>query len=92
MAWQGRGIGAQLLADALDLADNWLGMLRIKLAVRADNPAAIALYRKFGFRDEGLLRAYACRDGAYTHCLAFYARYGLPDEARLLISFELPNH
>jgi ribosomal protein S18 acetylase RimI-like enzyme len=26
------------------------------LAVRADNPAAIALYRKFGFRDEGLLR------------------------------------
>ncbi len=28
-----------------------------------DNPAAIALYRKFGFEIEGTSRAYAMRDG-----------------------------
>ena len=69
-AWQGRGIGTLLVAAALDLADNWLGALRVELIVRADNGAAIALYHKFGFREEGLLRAYAYRDGAYADCLA----------------------
>jgi putative acetyltransferase len=68
--WLGRGIGAELVSAALDLADNWLGALRVELIVRADNGAAIALYRKFGFRDEGLLRAYAYRDGAHIDCLA----------------------
>ena len=32
----------------------------------ADNDAAIALYRKFGFEIEGTHRAYALRDGAYV--------------------------
>jgi putative acetyltransferase len=69
-AWQGRGIASSLVAAALDLADNWLGALRVELHVRADNQAAIALYRKFGFRKEGLLRGFAYRDGAYADCLA----------------------
>jgi putative acetyltransferase len=68
--WQGRGIASLLVAAALELADNWLGTLRVELHVRADNRAAIALYRKFGFHEEGLLRGYAYRDGAYADCLA----------------------
>ena len=68
-AWQGRGIASLLMTTALDLADNWLGALRVELHVRADNPAAVALYRKFGFHDEGVLRAFAYRDGAYIDCL-----------------------
>jgi L-phenylalanine/L-methionine N-acetyltransferase len=69
-AWQGRGIGTLLIAAALDLADNWLSVLRVELIVRADNEAAVTLYRKFGFGEEGLLRAYAYRGGAYADCLA----------------------
>jgi putative acetyltransferase len=68
------------VAAALDLTDNWLRALRVELHVRADNQAAIALYRKFGFREEGLLRAYVYRDGAYADCLAM-ARLCEPPQA-----------
>ena len=37
----GQGIGSALTAAALDLADNWLGLMRVELEVFADNPAAI---------------------------------------------------
>ena len=49
----GRGIGSALTAAALDLADNWLGLMRVELEVFADNPAAIHIYKKFGFEIEG---------------------------------------
>ncbi|MEO9386381.1 GNAT family N-acetyltransferase [Chromobacterium phragmitis] len=66
----GQGIGSLLLASALDLADNWLGLRRIELTVFADNVRAQDLYRKFGFAEEARLRAYALRDGAYHDVLA----------------------
>ena len=53
-AWQGKGVGSALLQAAIDLADNWLALRRLELRVYADNERAIALYRKFGFVDEGL--------------------------------------
>ncbi len=52
----GRGIGSALTAAALDLADNWLGLMRVELEVFADNPAAIHIYEKFGFEIEGTRR------------------------------------
>lgn len=61
--FQGQGIGSQLLAAALDLADNWLGISRVELTVYVDNPAAIALYKKFGFIVEGTSEAFAMRNG-----------------------------
>ncbi|QJE74276.1 GNAT family N-acetyltransferase [Aerophototrophica crusticola] len=66
----GRGIGSALMAALLDTADNWLDIRRVELHVFADNEPAIALYRKFGFTDEGRCRAYAFRDGRYVDCLA----------------------
>jgi putative acetyltransferase len=36
-----------------DYAERWMGVLRIELTVYTDNAPAIALYRKFGFVDEG---------------------------------------
>jgi putative acetyltransferase len=36
------------------------------LTVYTDNPAALALYRKFGFEQEGLLKAFAYRAGDYV--------------------------
>ncbi len=67
---QHQGVGSALMAAMCDYADGWAGALRIELTVYADNAAAIALYRKFGFEHEGTHRAYALRDGAYVDALA----------------------
>ncbi|GAB4451944.1 MAG: GNAT family N-acetyltransferase [Anaerolineae bacterium] len=61
--YQGQGIGTKLMAAAVDLADNWLGLTRLELTVFADNSHAIRLYEKFAFKKEGTLRAYAMREG-----------------------------
>ena len=61
--FQGQGVGSQLLAAALDLCDNWLNILRVELTVFVENASAIALYKKFGFSEEGTLPAYAMRNG-----------------------------
>ncbi|MGE4481279.1 GNAT family N-acetyltransferase [Acidocella sp.] len=69
-AWQGQGIGRALLTAMLDIADNWLGLSRIGLAVLADNPPAIRLYESLGFEREGRLRADIFRQGGYADSLA----------------------
>ncbi len=65
-AYTGQGIGRALLAEALDIADNWLGLARIGLGVLADNHHAIRLYESFGFETEGRLRSDVFRQGAYA--------------------------
>jgi RimJ/RimL family protein N-acetyltransferase len=50
--WRGRGVGSALLAAAVDWARE-RGLHKLSLSVFAHNAAAIALYRKFGFVDEG---------------------------------------
>jgi putative acetyltransferase len=61
--WHGKGVGTALFAALTDLADNWLNLHRLELCVFTDNPAAIALYRKFGFEIEGTERADAMCNG-----------------------------
>jgi putative acetyltransferase len=68
--WQGRGVGTRLMSTLIDLADNWLGALRLELTVYTDNAAAIAMYRKFGFEVEGTHRAFALREGQFVDSLA----------------------
>ena len=77
-AWTARGVGTALLAALVDLADGWLGLRRLELTVFADNAPALALYRRFGFREEGRHRAYALRGGAYVDALSM-ARLGGPE-------------
>jgi len=67
---QGRGVGKALMQALVDYADNWGHVLRLELTVFADNPRAVALYRRFGFETEGVLRAYALRNGAYVDALS----------------------
>lgn len=56
-AAQGGGLASQLLSFAIDSA--WArGCTRIFLEVRADNAAALALYRSAGFQRMGLRRRY----------------------------------
>ena len=68
--FQGQGIGSALVASALDLGDNWLGIRRLELQVFVDNTAAVQLYQKFGFEIEGTLRDFALRDGEYVDAYA----------------------
>lgn len=66
----GQGVGGALMQALLEHADRWANLLRVELTVFADNARAIALYRRFGFQEEGRMRAYAWRDGAYADCLS----------------------
>jgi RimJ/RimL family protein N-acetyltransferase len=50
--WRRRGVGAALLAAAIDWAREQ-GFHKLSLSVFPHNTAAIALYRKFGFVEEG---------------------------------------
>jgi putative acetyltransferase len=64
--WQGRRIGTRLMETMIDLADQWLGVLRIELTVYCDNARAIALYEHFGFVIEGRHPAYSLREGEFV--------------------------
>lgn len=68
-AFRRRGVGTALLRAVLDLADNWLDLRRLELNVFVDNGPAIALYERHGFVREGVMSAYAFRDGAYVDSL-----------------------
>ena len=62
--YRGQKIGARLLAATC--ADAFQrGATRIELEVFATNARAIALYRKFGFVEEGRKRQARCLDGNY---------------------------
>lgn len=73
-AFQGRGVGRALLAAIVEHADRSLGLRRIELEVYTDNAPAIALYRKFGFVEEGRSRGASIRDGVLADTLHM-ARY-----------------
>lgn len=68
-AYHGRGVGSALLQGLIDCADASLGLRRIDLTVFVDNAPAIALYRKFGFVEEGRSRGFAMRDGVLADVL-----------------------
>ena len=50
--WRGRGVGSALLAASIEWAREQ-GLHKLSLSVFAHNAAGIALYRKFGFIEEG---------------------------------------
>jgi putative acetyltransferase len=61
-----RGIGDALMVALIEAADGWLDIRRIELTVFHDNEEAIRLYERHGFQREGVLRAYAFREGSYV--------------------------
>lgn len=65
----GRGVGSALMQALVDCADHSLGLRRLELMVFADNAAAITLYRKFDFVEEGRSRGYAMQDGVLVDAL-----------------------
>jgi putative acetyltransferase len=61
-AWRGQGLGRRLLLACIHKA-RAQGITRVTLQARADNAAAIALYRAVGFEHEGLARRAMRFDG-----------------------------
>lgn len=64
-AYQGQGFGKMLLMAVIDLADNWLNLVRLEVDVYTDNERAIRLFKRFDFEIEGRKRCAAFRRGSY---------------------------
>lgn len=79
---QGQGVGSTLMKALCDWADRWGQVLRIELTVFTDNVRAIALYRRFGFEQEGLHRGYALRNGQYADTLSMARLHPAPPTIR----------
>ena len=67
-AYRGKGIGSRLLEAVLAHAKSF-GLEKVELNVYTSNVAAIALYKKMGFVEEGLLKKYRKLDGIYYDCI-----------------------
>ena len=67
--FRGQGLGSKLLKATLDHSES-IGLEKVELQVYTSNLSAIALYKKFGFEEEGLLKKYRKVDGQYFDCLA----------------------
>ncbi|NTV91337.1 MAG: GNAT family N-acetyltransferase, partial [Clostridiales bacterium] len=74
--YQGMGVGTALFRKVLDLADNWLMLIRVELTVYTENSGAVRLYRSLGFEIEGIKRFSAKRYGRYAdeYIMARYNR------------------
>ncbi len=67
--YRGQGLGSKLLSSVLDHAKRF-GLEKVELNVYTSNLPAIALYKKFVFEEEGLIKKYRKLDGQYFDCLA----------------------
>ena len=65
----GKGVGSALIEFALRYSFHWLGAVKAELEVFTDNQPAIGLYKKFGFREEGIRTKSALRNGQYVDVL-----------------------
>lgn len=65
--YQNKGVGTALMSALIDVADNWLMLVRLELTVFEKNERAIYLYEKFGFKKEGLKQFAAIREGKYEN-------------------------
>jgi len=62
----GRGVGRALMHALLELADKWIGLIRVDLEADAGNTRAIEMYRRFGFVEEGRQKKAYFSDGEYV--------------------------
>ncbi len=64
--YQGMRVGTALMEALLDIADNWLMLVRVDLTVFVDNERAIQLYKNMGFEQEGVKKMGSIRNGEYV--------------------------
>jgi ribosomal protein S18 acetylase RimI-like enzyme len=85
--YRGKGIGTQLIRAALKAASE-ANIPRVELTVYANNTAAIGLYRKVGFVEEGRMRGYAVLKKEFVDAIAM-ARLDEAGMERFLMGVEL---
>lgn len=66
---RGKGIGSMAMDMIIDHAFLDLNLNRIQLRVQPSNAHAIALYKKYGFKEEGVLREVIFKNGQYEDLL-----------------------
>ncbi|MDZ5128907.1 GNAT family N-acetyltransferase [Clostridium perfringens] len=64
-AYQNKGIGSLLMDKLINLSES-LNIIRLELCVFRDNYKAINLYKKFGFKEEGIKIKSALKNGEYA--------------------------
>jgi RimJ/RimL family protein N-acetyltransferase len=67
--YRSKGYGQEVMQLAMNYAFNELNLYRLGLDVIGDNPRAIHLYEKLGFRHEGAKRKAVHRDGVRVDLL-----------------------
>jgi RimJ/RimL family protein N-acetyltransferase len=63
--WRNKGVGSELMKEAVAWAKSSGAVARVELFVYANNAAAIHLYEKFGFEVEGRRRQAVRQDGRF---------------------------
>ncbi|EJT5915523.1 N-acetyltransferase family protein [Clostridium perfringens] len=63
--YQNKGIGSLLMDKLINLSES-LNIIRLELCVFRDNYKAINLYKKFGFKEEGIKIKSALKNGEYA--------------------------
>lgn len=62
--YQDKGVGSLLMDKLINLSES-LNVIRLELCVFRDNYKAINLYKKFGFKEEGIKVKSALKNGEY---------------------------
>ena len=62
--WRGRGVGSALMSECVRWGRE-MGVEKLALSVYPDNEAALALYHKFGFQEEGRLGGHSKKSIGY---------------------------
>ena len=63
--WRRRGVGTALMAEAILWAKE-MGVEKLALSVYPHNEPALALYRRFGFQEEGRLTGHSRKSMGYV--------------------------
>ena len=63
--YQNKGIGSLLMDKLINLSES-LNIIRLELCVFRDNYKEINLYKKFGFKEEGIKIKSALKNGEYV--------------------------
>jgi len=74
--YHGTGVGTALMEKLIDLADNWLCLVRLELDVLEGNEGALRFYRRLGFVQEGVKVMETIRFGKYVNSI-FMARINM---------------
>lgn len=78
--YQGKGYATKAVLLAMGYAFKTLNLHKLSLVVDCENERAINIYRKLGFKEEGLLRQEYFADGRYrdAYCMAVFQNEYLP--------------